>query len=156
MEITQSYLLGKFIVINGVLHRKISTGEMRPMNSYDALGYVRIKVLGKVVYAHRMVFLMSNGFLPEYVDHIDGNPKNNDPMNLRAATPSDNNCNRKIGSNNTSGFKGVSFHKESGRWISQVSKNGVVIRKSCSSLDDAMLHSQNARRQLHKSFVKHA
>ncbi len=156
MEITQSYLLGKFTVINGVLHRKRSTGEMRPMNSYDAFGYVRIKVLGKVVYAHRMVFLMSNGFLPEYVDHIDGNPKNNDPMNLRAASASENRFNSRNRQNNTSGFKGVSFHKQSGRWRSQVWVNGVNECTYHQTIDDANMHAKSLREKLHGSFARHA
>ncbi len=156
MEITQDYLIGKFFVVDGVLHRRLSNGKVRTMDSYDDLGYVRLKVLGKVVYAHRIVFLMTHGFLPVYVDHIDGDPMNNDPSNLRAATPTENNCNRRIGYDNESGFKGIHFDKRSGRWVSSVRKSGLLVRKFFYDIDEAKQHNKAIRLELHGDFARYA
>ena len=58
------------------------------------------------------------------IDHIDGNPHNNRLENLRACTASQNQGNRKISSNNTSGFKGVCFQKKIGKWQASCRING--------------------------------
>lgn len=50
------------------------------------------------------------------VDHRDGNPLNNRSRNLRPCTTAENSRNRRKPSSNTSGFKGVSLHKRSGRY----------------------------------------
>ena len=52
------------------------------------------------------------------VDHKDGNPLNNHRDNLRLCTPSQNNKNSRKQSNNTSGFKGVSKHRDV--WLAQI------------------------------------
>lgn len=65
-------------------------------------------------------FLMGPGEGLE-VDHIDGNPLNNQRENLRVCTHAQNNRNRKRAKNNTSGYKGVSFHKNTGRWQAALS-----------------------------------
>lgn len=155
MEITQDYLCSRFFVVDGVLHRKISTGEIRAMDSYGELGYVRVKVCGRVVYAHRIIFLMHNGFLPEYVDHIDGNTKNNDPLNLRAASASENACNRRLGSSNKTGHKNVNIDKKSGLYRVQVWKDGVPHRGFHSDIESAANHAAMLRESLHLGFARH-
>jgi hypothetical protein len=47
---------------------------------------VRVKWQGEVrsVLMHRLVFLLHWRWLPAVIEHIDGNPANNDPINLRA------------------------------------------------------------------------
>src|SRR5271157_1434079 len=54
------------------------------------------------------------------VDHRDGNGLNNQRRNLRKATKSQNGQNRDKQANNTSGFKGVSWHSASNRWVAQI------------------------------------
>lgn len=53
------------------------------------------------------------------VDHIDRDGLNCRRNNLRLATHMQNSVNRKLHSNNTSGFKGVSITK-SGRWLARI------------------------------------
>lgn len=55
-----------------------------------------------------------------YVDHIDGNKLNNRRSNLRICTHNDNCRNRKLTVNCTSTFKGVNWHKKSGKWQARV------------------------------------
>lgn len=58
------------------------------------------------------------------VDHIDHDGLNNRRSNLRAATHAENRRNSRTNKNNTSGFKGVSWHKVSGKWRAKVGSHG--------------------------------
>lgn len=57
-------------------------------------------------------------------DHIDGNGLNNRRANLRVATRSQNRCNTGKPCTNTSGFKGVSWHKHAQKWCASIGFNG--------------------------------
>jgi len=54
------------------------------------------------------------------VDHINGDTLDNRKSNLRICIHKDNLRNRKIQSNNTSGFNGVSFTKRENKWRSYI------------------------------------
>lgn len=58
------------------------------------------------------------------VDHIDCNGLNNLRSNLRLATPSQNQHNKRRQKNNKSGLKGVSFDKKNKKWLSCICLNG--------------------------------
>lgn len=79
-------------------------------------GYRIIGINKKRYRAHRLIFLMHYGYIPEFIDHIDGNPGNNKIGNLRAATKNQNEYNTGKRKNNTSGFKGVSWHSQKNKW----------------------------------------
>ena len=66
----------------------------------------------------RVVLFLKNGYLTEgkIIDHIDGNSLNNIVTNLREVTPSQNQHNRSINKNNTSGHKGVYWEKLIKKW----------------------------------------
>ena len=57
-------------------------------------------------------------------DHIDSDGLNNRRVNLRLATRAQNNRNKRIQSRNTSGFKGVTWHKDRGKWRADIMLNG--------------------------------
>jgi len=61
------------------------------------------------------------------IDHIDNNKTNNNISNLRWVTKSENGMNASLSSNNTSGTKGVSFHKTSNKWQAIIQLNGKKI-----------------------------
>jgi hypothetical protein len=75
---------------------------------------------------HRLVAdaFLDNPLNKNCVDHFDSNRLNNKIENLRFATTSENNMNRKINSNNISGFKGIHFHKKLNKWCAQIQING--------------------------------
>jgi len=59
------------------------------------------------------------------LDHIDGNGLNNCRANLRPATQSQNGQNlRGLRKGNNSGYRGVSFHKQRGKWQARVQGDG--------------------------------
>ena len=58
------------------------------------------------------------------IDHIDNNRQNNNLINLRFATTTQNAQNAKISSKNTSGTKGVYWNKNRNKWRAQIMING--------------------------------
>jgi len=83
----------------------------------------KIKKNGKstTFYMHRVIL---NAHDEALVDHHDGNGLNNQKINLRLCNHSDNMRNTRIPKNNKSGFKGVSWHKKSGKWRSVIKAEG--------------------------------
>lgn len=69
----------------------------------------------KSFYASRVVYFLMHGYWPEVVDHIDNNPLNNDPANLRASTHVKNAQNRKSGQT-----KGFYWNQAAGQFYSRV------------------------------------
>src|SRR5215469_7546865 len=67
-------------------------------------GYLRLMIDGTHQYVHRMVWLHTKGRLPRSdLDHIDGDKTNCAISNLRVATRTQNNANRRPPSRRTPG-----------------------------------------------------
>lgn len=62
------------------------------------------------------------------VDHINGDTTDNRKHNLRVRTQSENNMNKAIQCNNTSGIVGVSWNKDTQMWTSHIAINKKRIR----------------------------
>lgn len=78
---------------------------------------------GKVANVTMHVLLMNPPHGME-VDHIDGNGLNNQRANLRVCTRTQNRQNVGAMKNNKSGYKGVTLHKVTGKWLAQIRANG--------------------------------
>lgn len=88
-------------------------------------GYRLIAIDKRQHRAHRLAWLYVYGSFPAaQIDHINGDRGDNRIANLRPATNAENNRNVGARANNTSGFKGVSFFKKTGRWKAQATING--------------------------------
>ena len=94
-------------------------------------GYLgrNIKIDGKpcLCLLHRMIMERIAGrplLQDELVDHWDRDTLNNTRKNLRIATRSQNQQNRKVNSNSTSGYKGVSYAKLRGQWLARINIHG--------------------------------
>lgn len=118
-------------------------------------GYVSISIDNKKYYAHRLAWLYMTGSWPKgKIDHKDTDKSNCAWSNLREATPTQNNCNTNLRSDNTSGHKGVSWRKDKQRWCAEVKLNGK--RVHCSyhhNINDAISAADNARDVFHKDFA---
>ena len=91
----------------------------RECGAVDSKGYRILKLGAKRLSTHRVVwFLFHNEWPPQdkVIDHINGNKLDNNITNLRLATRSQNGANRKQQVNNTSGYRGVHWSKESRVW----------------------------------------
>jgi hypothetical protein len=86
-------------------------------------GYRYIYSKGRWYLAHRLIFLIVNGkWPPGKIDHYSKNKLNN--KKIRPATNSQNCFNRGKSTNNTSGFKGVTWHAEGKKWRAQIAAYG--------------------------------
>jgi len=89
-------------------------------------GYIEIGIDNKSYRAHHLAWLYVHGEFPSMeIDHIDGNRENNAISNLRLATSRQNAHNKwNAHTNNASGFLGVTFHKQRGKWMAQIKNSG--------------------------------
>lgn len=119
--------------------------------------YFRVRVNGIIYYTHRIVYFFAFGVDPGklHIDHIDGNGQNNDPANLRLATNSENMRNQGATKINTSGFKGVSWHKRDKKWHPQIKLHGKKHHLGYyDTLEEAHAAYVRAAEELHGEFAR--
>lgn len=134
--------------------RRVFIGDK--VGSLDIYGYLRTKIEGKGYKIHRLIFLMHYGYLPKFIDHIDNNKANNRIENLREVTRSEDQHNRKLGKDNTSGHKNVAWHKNSQKWRVCIRVYPKTVHIGCfDDLELADLVAQEARHKYHKEFARH-
>ena len=71
--------------------------------------------------AHRVAWFLHYGEMPEgQLDHINRDEADNRIANLRLATPSENQRNKRLHRRNTSGATGISFRECIGKWRAEI------------------------------------
>jgi hypothetical protein len=88
---------------------------------------VSIGICQRRYLAHRLAWLFGYGKDPgeKLVDHINGDSLDNRLSNLRLATTTENQWNvQQAQSLSRSGLRGAYRHKQSGKWIAEISVNG--------------------------------
>lgn len=96
--------------------------------SLHHLGYVFLMIDRETYTAHRLAwFYCFEEWPTKFIDHIDKNRSNNRLDNLREASREENACNMKIRKDNTTGYKGVSLDKKTGRFMSRLTVNKKVL-----------------------------
>lgn len=84
-------------------------------------GYRMITVKKRQYGAHRLAWLFATGEWPtDQIDHINGRRDDNRRSNLRSASQTENQRNRAISRNNTSGIHGVHFEMRRSRWVATI------------------------------------
>ena len=114
----------------------------------DGKGYIQIGIDGVKRLAHRLAFLYMTGEIPAVVDHVDRVRDDNSWRNLRPATPRENEGNKGLRADNTSGRRGVSWHRLTGKWVVQGRRDGRVIHLGLfTSLEEAAAAAQAWREE---------
>lgn len=132
-----------------VLSKKVNrlsnkiTGFLKPYKCKQT-GYLMVNLFvdGKQHYT-RIHRLVAEHFIPKvegknFVDHINRNKLDNRICNLRWVTQRQNNENKSIRSDNTSGHKNIKWDKERNKWSLQITRNGIRTMKRFNKLEEAI------------------
>lgn len=117
-------------------------------------GYRYIRIDGVLYRAHRIAWLIVHGVDPGLIeiDHMDGDRDNNAASNLRLVTTKQNQENRGLNRNNSSGHRGVYWSNRSSCWVAEICHNRET--KRVAGFSDA--HSASvAAQELRKNFFTH-
>jgi hypothetical protein len=100
-----------------LLTRPWSLSECYPASRDEHRNRVRL---------HQIVYLHYRGTVPERcdIDHADRDKLNNVPGNLRAVERGRNVANTGLRSTNTSGFRGVRWHRAKSKWSAEIGADG--------------------------------
>ena len=110
----------------GRVYSKINDIILSPANDKD--GYKLVSMGKKTKKVHRLVgetfYFVDDDEGKQQIDHIDHQPGNNFLLNLRFCSHTNNGYNRGNFKNNTSGYKGVNFIKQTKKWRARIMING--------------------------------
>ena len=157
--LTQEYLNSLFYYKDGNLYSKIDRYKTilkkdTLIKCYLQSGYLRTCINYKSYRVHRLIFMMHYGYMPNQIDHINGIKDDNRIENLREVTHTQNQLNKGIQKNNTSGIKNVVF--EENKWRVRLTVNGKLKSFGCySDIELADLVATEARDKYHKEFARH-
>ena len=123
---------------------------------YDNHGYAITNDYSTGKHKHiRMHRLITNAPKGMDVDHVDMNKLNNTRGNLRICNRSENMCNTKLKSSNTSGIKGVTWDKTCNKWMAGIMVNYKRINLGrFSDINKAQEAYEQAAIKYHKEFAR--
>lgn len=131
--------------------KKIKPGE--EAGSRKKGGYWEIKFNSKNYRRHRIIFYVAKGYLPKIVDHIKGVDFGDGIDNLQEVSNAQNVMKQKKRKDNTSGYRGVTFHKKSKKWYASISENGKRVHiGSYDSPEEASIAYEKKARQVFGDF----
>lgn len=137
--------------------RKLTKAGDIVKSAPNAKGYSRIYVAGKSHLIHRVIYTMFNGPIPDgyFIDHIDGDPRNNKPDNLRLASNSQNQYNSKSRTVRLNPDLPKGIHEDRpGYFRAYISKDGKSYRKGGKCLQTVINWLIDKRRALHGEFAR--
>lgn len=94
------------------------------------------------VFMHREIIDCPKG---KFIDHINRTKLDNRKCNLRVATSSQNGINRGLQPTNTSGYKGVSYHKKANKWQARLSIDGKLRHLGCYETKEEAAKAYNVK-----------
>lgn len=92
--------------------------------SNDGAGYKSGAIFNKKYRAHRIIWRMVTGEVPDQIDHADHERSNNRWSNLRAVTQVHNSRNMRLRASNPSGICGVHFARRERKWLAHIGVGG--------------------------------
>ena len=134
----------------------------RPAGHINGKGYRILSIWNKetkkykIYSVHRLIFIIHYGYFPKTIDHIDGVQDNNKIENLRDVTSSQNQMNRKISKNNTTGVKGVKWVEKRQRYLARLKMNSKEYHiGTFKNIDDAAKAIKEFREIHQGEFARH-
>jgi HNH endonuclease len=110
------------IMTNLVKRGPLAVGTI--LGTLESRGYLKIGLDYEEYRVHNLAWLYMTGRWPSHeVDHRDLDGQNNKWRNLRQATRAQNLANQPKRKKNTSGYKGVHFHKATGLYHARIGIN---------------------------------
>ena len=117
----------------GIFHWAKKNGKIyrygKIAGTKNSQGYCQIMIDLIIYRAHRIAWAYVTGEWPQHeIDHINGDRLDNRFVNLRKATRWQNAVNQGQRKNNTSGYKGVTWHSQAKKWAARIMVNRKSIR----------------------------
>ena len=137
-----------YVPENGVLTWAISrrgTAKAGTIaGTVDTHGYRQIKINGRLVLAHRIVWAMHHGTWPTgQIDHINGDRLDNRIDNLREVDQRGNSSNSP--KHRAGKLVGCYFQKQIKKWVAQYRENGRTYHLGCFS----------SEHEAHSAYLEH-
>jgi len=123
IELTQ----GKQAIVDDSDYEYLMQWKWHYAHGYAVRG---VRKNGKVtiVLMHRVILGAKTG---EQVDHINHDRLDNQRSNIRVCTHEQNQHNRSLNRNNTSGYKGVHWNKDCKKWLASIKVSYKRIHLGC-------------------------
>lgn len=149
-----TYNKGKLLVNQPNLRSRLRPGDRAGGTSKN--GYRTVRIHGKVYLEHRIIYIMTHGSCPKYIDHINGDRQDNRIENLRPCDLTENQQNKKLSKANQSGYKNVCWRESVQKWRVHIRTNGKRIEVGqFKDLELAALVAEMAREKYHGKFCRH-
>jgi hypothetical protein len=151
-DVTSAHVRALFAYqpLTGHLYRRHRSSRCidigQPAGHTQADGYIRIYLANHSWKAHNLVWALfhdtpPNGFM---IDHVNRIKNDNRIQNLRLATSAQNSFNSAVYCTNTSGYRGVHFHKASQKYLAYIYSNN---KRIDIGRFDSALEAHEARRE---------
>lgn len=142
---------GKFALVDNEDYAFLNQWKWFWLNPGYAARTIRTGKSFHKVLMHRVLLTRTKG---QEVDHKNGNGIDNRKRNLRICTKIQNHWNRGKSKRNTSGYKGVHWHRASKKWSANITANHKkhFLGYFTSKKKAAMVYAVAAKK-LHKEFA---
>ena len=119
--------------------RRAKAGELA--TTRQGYGYLRIRLNGQSYQAHRVMWLLVHGYVPDdmSINHENQDRTDNRIGNLSLATASDQSKDKSLSKRNTSGHIGVCWNKRDNKWKASITvKRKTDILGNFDKIEDAI------------------